>query len=127
MEKDCYGKRQNVKGKEAKQILGEQCAIAYSCMQIVASNMFMCGESPAEIRAYLTKVADEAYNWLHFKVEQSGHGIGEMNEAMINKDDEKYKKIAYDFDYALENFADYDIEGVVNKIPEQGDSNNAKD
>lgn len=56
--------------------------------------MFMCGESPAEIKAYLTKLADEAQDWLHFKAGQSGHGISEINEAMLNHDNEKYKKVA---------------------------------
>ena len=124
MDKNNYSKRENVRGKEAKEIMVEQCAHAYSCLQVVASNMFMCGESPAEIRAYLTKLADETYDWLHFKVEQSGHGISEINEAMINHDNEKYKKVAYDFDYALEHFDDYEIEGAANKITSQVDSNN---
>ncbi len=89
-------------GKEATKALQASSDEAFGDMQILAGHMYYVGKTPEEIRSYLNLIGEKAYEWLHNKVEQSGHGISEASDALIHNDMETYDKIIDDFDYAVE-------------------------
>ncbi len=97
-------------GKEATKALQNTTDQAFGYLQMLVAHMYYCGKQPGEIKGFLDLMTARAYDWLHFRVEQSGHGIAEASDALLHNDLATYDKIIDDFDYALENLPEKDFE-----------------
>ncbi len=94
--------KEYLNGEEATEDLQNTTDQAFGALQMLVAHMYYCGKQPGEIKGFLDLMTSKAYDWLHDTVEQSGHGIAEASEALINNDLKAYDKIIDDFDAAVE-------------------------